>query len=230
MQSNVLQADLYQRGEPFSAWVFDLDGTISDPLEGMLASVNHALVSIDCEPVAASQMRSHIGPPLELTMAEFAGTDDTATVSLLIERYRGHYKETGFALNSLYPGIVEFLQELASRAMPMGVCTAKTEPVAIRILQNFGIDKYFSFISGGDIGVSKASQLAKLLANGNIDHHALMLGDRKFDLEAARSNQLRSCAVAWGYGSADELKNENPHLIVQQPADLFQLLDDGTAS
>lgn len=231
MQSNVLQADsCHQQGEPFSAWVFDLDGTISDPLEGMLESFNYALVSIGCEPVAASQMQSHIGPPLELTMAEFAGTEDTATITLLIERYRSHYKQTGFALNTLYPGIVEFLQELASRELLMGVCTAKTAPVATSILQNFRLEKYFQFVSGGDVGISKASQLEKLLADGTIDHNALMLGDRKFDLEAAHANQLRSCAVAWGYGSADELQNENPHLIVQRPADLFTLLTDDSTS
>ena len=218
------------QGEPVSAWVFDLDGTLSDPLEGMLASINHALESITYQPVSAAQMRLHIGPPLELTLAEFAGTDDEETIRLLIERYRSHYKETGYAQNSLYPGIVDFLQELASRELPMGVCTAKTAPVAIRILEHFGIDHYFGFVSGGDVGITKSSQLEKLLAEGAIDEYALMLGDRRYDLEAAHANRLRCCAVSWGYGSEQELQEQSPHFTVQNPKGLFDLLPGGHPS
>ncbi len=207
-----------------SAWVFDLDGTLSDPLEGMLESVNRALVSVNCQPVTAAQMHAHIGPPLEATMAEFAGTDDSETVALLIERYRGHYKEKGYALNSLYPGITDLLQALARSNSTMGVCTAKTAPVARSILENFGIAHYFSFVSGGDIGVSKASQLEQLLEEKIIDRNALMIGDRKFDIEAANANSMKSCGVTWGYGDLDELQSGKPHMIVQTPAELESLL------
>ena len=228
MQSQAAKAvATTELGEPVSAWVFDLDGTLSDPLEGMLASINHALESINCNPVTAAQMRSHIGPPLEHTLSEFAGTSDEKTINLLIERYRSHYKETGYAMNSLYPGIVGVLEELASREVPMGVCTAKTAPVATRILEHFGIADYFRFVSGGDVGVSKSSQLEKLLADGLIDENALMLGDRKYDLEAAHANCMRSCAVAWGYGSQDELHAQSPQFMVDNPEALFGLLPDG---
>ena len=76
------------QGEPVSAWVFDLDGTLSDPLEGMLASINHALESINYQPVSAAQMRLHIGPPLELTLAEFAGTDLKSQITSAFQMIR----------------------------------------------------------------------------------------------------------------------------------------------
>lgn len=230
MHANFTQTGRIDSHAAISAWVFDLDGTISDPLQGMLESVNHALLSIDCEPVAAAQMHSHIGPPLESTMAEFAGTDEPATVALLIERYRSHYKAKGFTLNTLYPGITDLLHALSVQKITMGICTAKTAPVARSILEHFDIDGYFSFISGGDIGISKASQLEKLLQQQSIDRDALMIGDRKFDLEAANANNIRSCGVTWGYGSLDELQSERPHMIVQAPAELQALLRGGEAA
>lgn len=230
MDSNTVQSGCANSHVAISAWVFDLDGTISDPLQGMLESVNHALLSIDCAAVEAAQMHAHIGPPLEATMAEFAGTDDAETVALLIERYRSYYKDKGFVLNSLYPGIADLLQALSNQSITMGVCTAKTAPVATNILQHFGIAGYFSFVSGGDIGVTKASQLEKLLQQKSIDRNALMIGDRKFDLEAAHANGIRSCGVTWGYGSLEELRTEQPHMIAQSPADLQALLRGGAAA
>lgn len=220
-----------QAEQPSGVWVFDLDGTLSNPLEGMLASVNHALVTHGFSEVSAHQMREHIGPPLETTLAEFASVDQAdphseSIISDLIQGYRSHYKKSGYAMNTLYPGITDVLKTLAASNIRMGVCTAKTAPVATMILEHFGIKSYFEFVSGGDIGVAKSSQLSTLLADGCIDQNALMIGDRQFDLVAANTNNLKSCAVAWGYGSLQELEAEKPHAIVHEPRQLLELLFD----
>jgi len=207
--------------DSISTWVFDLDGTISDPLQGMLESVNHALTVAGRSPVNETQMRAHIGPPLETTLADFAGSDDTVLIEELVQRYRAHYKESGFALNTLYPKIPDVLQTLVSRGQRLGVCTAKTQPVATRILDHFGLLDLFDFVSGGDVGITKSQQIQELLGSGDIDKDAIMIGDRKFDLRAARDNGISNCAVTWGFAEPGELHAESPDCLVQCPSDWY---------
>ncbi len=210
--------------EDIGCWVFDLDGTLSNPAQGMLSSLNHALISQGFDKIPSNKINSFIGPPLESSLATLAGTTDAEVLRQLIASYRQHYKEQGFAENSLYDGIPRLLESLRQSGCTLGVCTAKTEPVARQILEHFAIADHFSFISGGDIGVRKGQQLERLLKSGEIDGQALMIGDRKFDLEAARENKLRSCGVLWGFGDHHELVGEKPDRLVSHPSELLELL------
>lgn len=210
-------------GSTVGCWVFDLDGTLSDPSRGMLLSLNHALQSDGLAVIPDGEINSYIGPPLEASLAQLAGSKDPALISRLVENYRDHYRNSGYAENVLYDGILPLLEALEEMDAPMGVCTAKTESIARKILQHFGIEQRFRFVSGGDVGVRKGQQLAALLKAGTIDSTALMIGDRKYDLEAAHENALCSCAVQWGFGEVEELTAENPGFLVRVPADLQAL-------
>ena len=140
-----------------------------------------------------------------------------------MESYRNYYRESGFAENTLYPDIVATLELLKASGARLGVCTSKPATMAERILGHFGIAHFFSFISGGDVGIVKGQQLAELLRTEQIDTEALMIGDRKFDLIAAHDVGLRSCAVTWGYGGAAEINAEKPNFSIEHPHALLSL-------
>lgn len=112
---------------------------------------------------------------------------------------------------------------LAALRYRKGLCTSKRADFAERILELFGLRHHFAFVSGGDIGIAKADQLAALLAAGAIDRDAIMIGDRAVDLEAAHANGLASCGVLWGFGSRAELEAPRPRYLVQTPDELAQL-------
>lgn len=204
-----------------STIVFDLDGTISDPSSGIINCVNHALQRHGFATESDEAITAEIGPPLDLMFRKFMPEITDQTINDLVMSYRERFATDGFSENVVYDGMAKTLQSLSESGFRLGVCTSKPEPAAKKVLDNFNLLHHFEFVSGGDIGVAKQSQLRELLQSGSIDQRAVMIGDRSVDLTAAHNNQLRSVGVLWGFGSASELAAEKPATILSQVADLL---------
>lgn len=208
---------------PYEMLIFDLDGTLADPQLGYVNSINYALRTHGLPLQTAENMAQYIGPPLDQTMLVLAD-DDPQLAEKLIVSYRENYTLTGYQENLVYDGIAETLLKLYD--MPnirLGVCTSKREDFAIRILKMHGLFDFFEFVSGANDGTSKSQQLAALLASGKAPQNSIMIGDRLYDMRAAKNNQLDKAGVLWGFGSHDELSQYNPQFIFNQPDQLLQL-------
>jgi phosphoglycolate phosphatase len=208
---------------PTTFYIFDLDGTISDPVVGIGRSLNHALEYFGYASIAENEVSQFVGPPLDQTFEAIVGSASPEHIAALISKYRERYSDIGFSENAIYPGIPEVLSALDISGLPLGLCTSKRADFADRILKLFGIREYFRFISGGDIGVRKSDQLASLLGEHTISSRSTMIGDRAVDILAAKANALKSVAVLWGHGSVEELKSASPNLLVESPHELLQL-------
>jgi phosphoglycolate phosphatase len=214
---------------PYSTLVFDLDGTLTDPAQGIVRCMNYALTSFDYMARPEHEITALIGPPLESAIAELSGEDDEFKIKQLVAAYRERYGEFGFAENTVYCGIYDVLDQLKERQIPMGVCTSKLEKYAIKILKEFNLFNYFDFVSGvsdNSFNSPKSLQLEKLLTEGRIDSQALMIGDRSVDVCAATTNKLESWGVLWGYGSRQELDTAGAIRILETPIELLDLLND----
>ena len=203
--------------------VFDLDGTISDPVVGIGRSINYALTHFGYPAIADDQVTGYIGPPLDETFVAITATSSADVVAGLVGKYRERYATIGYSENVIYPGIPEALTALASLNALMGVCTSKRADYAGKILKLFNIHRHFQFVDGGDVGVQKQQQLASLLSNGVISPKSSLIGDRAVDVQAARANGLRSVAVLWGHGSLSELESAQPDVILESPQQLIRL-------
>lgn len=203
--------------------LFDLDGTLSDPLLGVGRSINHALARFGHPEVPLEQMSACIGPPLEQSFRRLTGVQDEAHILALIGAYRERYGAIGYAENTLYPGVPEALQALSAAGMPMALCTSKRADFAAKVLDLFGLRPHFRFISGGDVGREKWQQIAELKAEDRIAAATLMIGDRAVDISAARRNGLDGAGVLWGHGSREELEAAQPRQLFQQPDELPSL-------
>ena len=199
--------------------IFDLDGTLSDPFEGIARCYEHALATHGYPVAPRSELAKLIGPPLDDGMRKLGVPD--AEIPAVVATYRVRYSSHGYAENRVYDGIAEALATLGGR---LGVCTSKRVDFAERILELFRLREHFAFVSGADIGTTKAQQLAALLANGTIDREAIMIGDRAVDLEAAHANGLASCGVLWGFGSREELEAAKPRYLLETPGELVERL------
>lgn len=204
--------------------VFDLDGTISNPLDGFAQSINHALRNNGLPERRPGELARFIGPPLDETMIELSGNAPQAVRTRLITDYRQRYAETGYARNTLYDGVPQALQALREAGATLGVCTSKRADFAESILALFGLRDLFDFVSGGDIGVHKWQQLQALRAAGRVGADTVMVGDRDVDIDAAHRNGLHACGVAWGFGSLQELQRAGPRYLATAPAELAGLL------
>ena len=205
--------------------VFDLDGTISDPVTGICRCLNYSLTAFGYPEVTERDVAPYIGPPLDVSLIEITGGTRDERIGEMVARYRERYGRIGYAENTLYPGVDEALRELAARGIPLGVCTSKRADFAEKILEMFGLRDCFRFVSGGDVGVLKADQLAGLLHDGMIDRTAVMIGDRAVDILAAKANGLASAGVLWGYGSRSELLEAGPEMILETPGQLVDLVN-----
>ena len=204
--------------------IFDLDGTLSDPLLGFARSINHALALQGFAPRAPAELARFIGPPLDETMIELSDNAAPDVRARLIADYRQRYADLGYAENTLYDGIPAALEALRDDGATLGLCTSKRVDFAEQILALFGLRHLFAFVSGGEIGVHKWQQLQALREAGAVDARSVMVGDRAVDITSAHRNGMQACGVRWGFGALDELQAEHPRHLAEKPADLPGLL------
>jgi len=204
--------------------VFDLDGTLTDPMEGVQRCMNHALERQGHAPVGRDRLAELLGPPLDHALRLLTGIDEAERIRELVSTYRERYATVGYAENIVYPGVEEALSALTQAGARLGVCTSKKTEFAEKILQHFGLRGHFEFVHGGEIGIEKWQQLAELRANGRVTDGSLMIGDRAVDLHAAHRNGLRASGVLWGYGSRDELMQAQPMQLFASPAEWIGLV------
>lgn len=203
--------------------VFDLDGTLSDPVTGICRSMNYSLTGFGYPEVTEREVAPFIGPPLDYSFRQITGETSEERIALMVARYRDRYGRVGYAENTLYPGVSESIRDLAGRGIALGVCTSKRVDFAEKILEMFALRDCFLFVSGGNIGIRKADQLGGLLSSGAIGRTAVMIGDRAVDILAARENGLASVGVLWGYGSREELQDAGPGKILERPEEIAGL-------
>jgi phosphoglycolate phosphatase len=202
--------------------LFDLDGTISDPLEGIGQSINYALTQFGYEPLSLTELSKYIGLPLDETFKRITGNE--MKVNAFVMKYRERYEDVGYSENVLYPEITEALRKLKEANTRMGICTSKRQDFAIRILEMFGLMHYFQFVNGGDIGITKSQQIQSLLLQRQVSQATVMIGDRAADITAAHRNGLKAGGVLWGYGSYSEIVREEPLYLFSSPNELTQLI------
>lgn len=187
--------------------LFDLDGTLTDPFEGITNSVVHALKRYNIEVTDKRELRSFIGPPLvESFMKYFNFTE--ADAKNAVEVYREHFGTKGLFENELYEGIPHMLSELKSRGKTVIMATSKPEVYARRIAEHFDIAKYFDYMAGSELNgqrIAKTEVIEYALSSLGISdrRNCLMIGDRLHDINGAKKSDIHSVGVLWGYGSRD---------------------------
>ena len=208
--------------------VFDLDGTLSDPGEGIIESLIHALkhFRIEGDPKI---LRSFIGPPLVDSFQTHFGFDEEQTVEA-IRLYRAHFHDHGLFKNVIYPGIPELLMDLTKQGKTLAIATTKPTVYAWEVLKFFEIDSYFqedlvvgSFLDGRR--TNKGELIATVLRElGGDREDKVMVGDRKFDILGAQENGLDVIGVTYGYGEREELEALAPTEIASSVDELRKLL------
>jgi len=199
--------------------IFDLDGTITDPAEGITRSINHALVGLGHAPHPESVLRKYIGPHLNFTFSELMHTTDTGTLAHAIELYRERYIPIGYRENRLYDGIQEVLCQLINDGSALCIATTKRKDIAVSVLEFLGINDFFTRVHGCDLHRTKSDLLRDILSDSALSKQpVVMIGDRDTDFLAASDVNMPSIAVRWGYGEEKELELATD--IVNKPDEL----------
>ncbi len=206
--------------------LFDLDGTLTDPALGITRSVQYALRHFGIEEKDRQKLLSYIGPPLLDSFKNYGLTDEQAREALRV--YRVYFADIGLYENEVYAGISAFLRDAQRAGYRLIMATSKPEMYACRLMQHFGMRDCFACIAGSDMAETRADKAAviryALAQTGVTDvREAVMIGDRKYDVEGARAFGMPSVAVTYGYGSREELKTAGADRIVDSVEELRNL-------
>jgi phosphoglycolate phosphatase len=208
--------------------LFDLDGTLTDPRDGIVRCIQYALGRLGLEPRSEKELLHFIGPPLRESFCELLNTTDEVALTQAVNVYRERYSTIGLLENDLYAGVPEALSALRGRGDTLFVATSKPGLYAQQILEHFGLASYFRGIWGCELDGTRADKgalIAHVLEQEKLaPRDTVMVGDRLHDAVGARANRVVPVGVLWGYGDEQELVKAQCKLLLYTPAELAQLV------
>lgn len=206
--------------------LFDLDGTLDDPFEGICGGVQYAMEKFGVK-TEKEDLKCFIGPPLMESFMKYFSLDEN-DAKLAVEYYREYYRPRGIFEVKIYEGIPELLKRLKDAGGELILATSKPIVFANMILEKFDLKKYFADTFGSELDgrrVKKGDVIAYALENYPIDvSSAIMVGDRFHDIEGAHEHGIPCAAVTFGYGSQEEFKEHGADFIVHNIYELEQIL------
>ena len=177
--------------------LFDLDGTLTDPKIGITTCVQYALHKMGIEEPDPDRLEPFIGPPLTDSFREFYGMNEEEAVRA-VEYYRERFSTVGLFENEVYSGIPELLARLKKDGRKLAIASSKPTVYVKKILEYFSIYEYFDIIVGSELDGTRCRKeevveeaLEQLSADDKFKKRdAVMIGDRKFDIEGAKALPL----------------------------------------
>jgi len=212
----------------FTHIIFDLDGTLADPREGIRNSIKYALGKMKNGEFSEDLLERFIGPSLQWGFSNIFGMNEKDT-DLAVKYFREYFGEKGLYENEPYPGIYDLIESLQTAGKNMYIASSKLEKYVHRILEHFEFEKYITMVKGADysgLNASKKELIYDLMAVRQIDHskEIVMVGDTVYDINGGKHNRISTIAVGYGFGIKEELLAAEPDYYVESVEELSRVL------
>ncbi len=208
--------------------LFDLDGTLTNPKEGITKCVQYALHAFGIEEPDLEKLVPFIGPPLRQSFMEFYGFSEEDAIKA-VDSYRERFSTIGLFENFPYPGIAAMLQKLQAQGKILAVASSKPTVFVHQILEKFELAQYFTVIEGSNMDGSRVdkkeviAEVLQQLGNPPADQ-LLMIGDRKFDVIGAREMGFACVGVRFGFAAPGELEDSGAIYVAETVQELQEYL------
>lgn len=208
----------------YTTFLFDLDGTLTDPKEGIINSVLYALRKMEIDEPNQEEIESFIGPPIQHSFADRYKMNEKQ-VEQAVAYFREYLKQSGLLENKVYEMVPCILQELKDEKKRLFVATSKPTIFAKQVLEHFNLSHFFEEIVGSNLDGTriKKDEIIEYILHTNSElqrEEIVMIGDRKHDMIGANCNDVDSIGVLYGYGSEEELKEAGATHIVKHVEEL----------
>ena len=214
----------------FDNVLVDLDGTLTDPFEGIAASIRYAMNSLGLELPSDDDVRRAIGPPLRQTFGNLLATREASCIEEALRLYRERFSVTGLLENRVYSGLSEMVANLNMVGCRLFIATSKPSVYAHKIIDHFGLTKLFVAVYGSDFDgrlENKADLIHHLLDSEHlVARDSVMVGDRSHDILGAKAHGVSAIGVTWGYGSRKELEDAGADVICSSPTEVCRFLTE----
>ena len=208
--------------------LFDLDGTLTDPVEGITRSIQYALKKLRKPAPDSEDLHWCIGPPLIESFKRLLGGDGAGQAQEALQIYRERFEKIGKLENKVYDGIPEVLSLLNEKGFSLFVATSKPTVYSIDIIKHFDLAPYFNRVYGSELNgdlVDKTELIDHIISNEGIDKNTVvMIGDRSHDIIGAKNNGLASIGVTYGYGTREELLDSGADQLATSPSEILNIL------
>jgi phosphoglycolate phosphatase len=195
---------------PYTAVLFDLDGTIVDSAPGITATLAATFARMGLPVPTPAELLAFVGPPILDSFRDLAQMDE-ATARRALDIYRPLYRASGVYDATPYPGVERVLSVIAESDLPLSLATSKPETPARLVLEHFGFARYFDELTGASDDERRSAKadvveeaLRRLRSDGADLSRPVMVGDRSHDIHGAAAHGVPTIFVTWGYGAPEE--------------------------
>ncbi len=209
--------------------LFDLDGTLNDPYEGITSCIKYALRSVGLDENDPQKLRSYIGPPLRDTFAKYGFDEEKC--EFLVAKYREEFLVTGIHQNIPYDGAHMMLKTLHEHGCKIALASCKPEGACKIILEEQNMLPYFDAVVGATLDKTLDRKpeiikeaLKRLGAQTEDFEHCYMVGDRDMDMLGAQENRIIGIGAVYGYGGSEELLSFGAHYLINSPMELVDIV------
>lgn len=212
---------------PYDAVLFDLDGTLSDSYPGIAGSLRYVEKTLGLDPQSDDVLRRCMGPSLHESFTKHFGLDEDM-IDNAIAAYREDFAVNGMYNNAIYKGIPNLIRSLKSLGVTVVLATSKPTVFARRILERFALLDLFDSVIGtslDDRAHDKADVIRQAIPRNA--RRCVMVGDRLYDINGARANNIESIGVLYGYGSEAELVGAGADAVARDVDELTKILTGG---
>ena len=208
--------------------IFDLDGTLIDSRSGVLNSLRYAIRKLGFQADLDQDLSWAIGPPVEEVMIRLISSYSATEIAKAVSVFRDHYNSEGLQGTILYPGVAEVLTEMRALGKRMFIGTSKPHDTALIFCEHLKIKQFFQGMYGRRLDVKEYNKtdLIKLilLSEAVKPKETVVVGDHRYDIEAAHANGLKAIGVTYGYGTHSELIQSGADALCHDPRRLTDFI------
>ncbi|MGE7090390.1 HAD family hydrolase [Lysinibacillus sp. NPDC048646] len=210
------------------SYIFDFDGTLADSKQCSVLATQEAFRLLELETPSVEIIEYYMGIPIEQSFKEMASIQlEESLFEELLAIFRREYKKFENESLSLFPKMMDVLEELNKQGKQCFVVSSKKTDVLLRNLQALQINRFFEDYIGSDqVKHYKPHPegIFKLVERHQLDLQAcVMIGDAIFDIQMGKAAGCKTCAVTWGSHSEEQLQKEQPNYCISDVLDLLLL-------
>lgn len=209
--------------------LFDLDGTLIDSVPDLAYCVDEMMKQLGMPVRGEAAVRNWVGNGVQ-RLTERAlinaldGMPDPALMDKAYPLFLALYKDNTSKRSCVYDGVIEGLDWMKANGYRLACVTNKAEAFTLPLLKDKGLFDYFEVIVSGDTCAEKKPHPMPLLYAaeqlGVAPENALMIGDSKSDVKAARAAGFHIFCMTYGYNHGEDIRNYEPDVVMDSFAEL----------